>query len=312
MFRFFMKIAIVTGIILSILSGIALALGVRFPSHRLLYMATRGRASDQEIYAVQVERGLSISVTHERVVDGQPLVSPDGRWLIYRPNTETRSYSLINLDTGERQIVPELPEILTLTSFVWLEDDQIEFSVFGVSERRYFTYDPHTDEMQERIDNTIGPQPLVIAGKLNTNFPPIRLPLEDGANYEDWQQITMDDDGFPRFYDPDVASGGGGFLTDNVLNFSLSPDLETFAVPLYRNGQNDVFLVPARGGDPINLTNDSEVETNPVWSPNGRYLAYMVLNGPAREIRIMDVANRDVIYRSDEFLTSNQIVWVGE
>jgi hypothetical protein len=275
-------------------------------------MATHGRANDQQIYIVQVERGLSISVTHERVVDGEPTVSPDGRWLIYRPNTETRSYSLINLDSGERQILPELPEILTLTSVVWLEDDQIELDVFGVSDRQYFRYDPHTNEMHEMIENTIGPQRLIVSGQVPSNFANMAVPLADGADYEDWQQVMIDGDRFPRFYDPDATSGRVDFETLNAMAFSLSPDLETFAVTLNQSGQNDVYLVPARGGDPINPTDNAEVETNATWSLDGRYLAYMVLDGAAREIRIMDVESRNVIYRSDEFLTSNEIVWASD
>lgn len=37
----------------------------------------------------------------------------------------------------------------------------------------------------------------------------------------------------------------------------------------------NIFTIPARGGSPVNVTNDSFVNWNPVWSPDGRYVYFL-------------------------------------
>ncbi len=37
-----------------------------------------------------------------------------------------------------------------------------------------------------------------------------------------------------------------------------------------RGGNNDIYLVNAGGGDPLNLTNNPADDSNPTWSPDGQ------------------------------------------
>jgi serine/threonine protein kinase len=39
--------------------------------------------------------------------------------------------------------------------------------------------------------------------------------------------------------------------------------------------QRDLWTVSARGGDPVQVTNDAAVDWNPVWSPDGQYLYFI-------------------------------------
>jgi serine/threonine protein kinase len=41
-----------------------------------------------------------------------------------------------------------------------------------------------------------------------------------------------------------------------------------------RNGQRDLWTVRPDGTDPVSVTNDIDVDWNPVWSPDGRYLYF--------------------------------------
>ena len=43
---------------------------------------------------------------------------------------------------------------------------------------------------------------------------------------------------------------------------------------VHRGGQRDIWTVPARGGDPVSVTDDAPVDWNPVWSPDGKYLFF--------------------------------------
>ena len=39
-------------------------------------------------------------------------------------------------------------------------------------------------------------------------------------------------------------------------------------------GQRDIFTISAKGGEPVQVTNDASVDWNPVWSPDGKYLYF--------------------------------------
>jgi len=43
---------------------------------------------------------------------------------------------------------------------------------------------------------------------------------------------------------------------------------------LQKGGQRDIWTMPATGGEPVPVTNDSSVDWNPVWSPDGSYLYF--------------------------------------
>ncbi len=42
-----------------------------------------------------------------------------------------------------------------------------------------------------------------------------------------------------------------------------------------KNSQRDIWTVSSRGGDPVRLTNDAELDWNPVWSPDGRFVYFI-------------------------------------
>jgi Tol biopolymer transport system component len=50
----------------------------------------------------------------------------------------------------------------------------------------------------------------------------------------------------------------------------LSPDGSQIAFAAV----GDIYVVPATGGKPVNLTNDSALDTDPAWSPDGASLVY--------------------------------------
>ena len=60
----------------------------------------------------------------------------------------------------------------------------------------------------------------------------------------------------------------------SVEGLSLSPDGETLAFDSDRNGNHDIYTVPASGSEPRQLTTDPLDEFLPTWSPDSRELAY--------------------------------------
>src|SRR5439155_16032370 len=41
-----------------------------------------------------------------------------------------------------------------------------------------------------------------------------------------------------------------------------------------REGKRDIWTVAAGGGEPVPVTNDDDLDWNPVWAPDGKYLYF--------------------------------------
>lgn len=71
-----------------------------------------------------------------------------------------------------------------------------------------------------------------------------------------------------------------------------SPDESMIVFVGTRNGQADLFLIPAEGGNEIQLTDTPQSEYEPVWSPDGTHIAfYYFLDTPdpyIGELYVMD------------------------
>ncbi len=87
----------------------------------------------------------------------------------------------------------------------------------------------------------------------------------------------------PGPYDtPPIALGG-------FQDYSLSPDGSELAfvrntdVPTAVGTGNDVWLVPTSGGQPTLLTKSKANDVSPVYSPDGRYIAYLGMKQPGHE-----------------------------
>ncbi len=85
------------------------------------------------------------------------------------------------------------------------------------------------------------------------------------------------------------------FNDDNDLMPALSPSGADLAFSSDRNGNWDIFVLPASGGRPIQITSASAHELHPSWSADGTKLAYSRLGTSGRwEIWVTDVSNPSV------------------
>jgi Tol biopolymer transport system component/predicted Ser/Thr protein kinase len=75
-----------------------------------------------------------------------------------------------------------------------------------------------------------------------------------------------------------------------IEGIALSPDGIWVAFDSDRSGNQDIYKVPATGGDPIQLTRDVEEDFISSWSPSGREIAYYSFHEGHREIRLMSAA----------------------
>jgi actin-like ATPase involved in cell morphogenesis/cytoskeletal protein RodZ len=72
--------------------------------------------------------------------------------------------------------------------------------------------------------------------------------------------------------DPVVTQLTDGEGEDWVPSFS--PDGATILFASLRDGNYDVYSIPASGGDTTRLTDDPNVDTEPAWSPDGRRFVF--------------------------------------
>ena len=64
------------------------------------------------------------------------------------------------------------------------------------------------------------------------------------------------------------------WMTRQVGRATWSPDGKTIAFVSNMSGRNNLWLVPATGGWPVQLTISDQRQTAPAWSPDGKWIAY--------------------------------------
>ncbi len=65
------------------------------------------------------------------------------------------------------------------------------------------------------------------------------------------------------------------YMTRAIGATAWSPDGKTIAFVSNISGRNNLWLVPAEGGWPTQLTVSDQRQTAPAWSPDGKWIAYM-------------------------------------
>jgi dipeptidyl aminopeptidase/acylaminoacyl peptidase len=64
------------------------------------------------------------------------------------------------------------------------------------------------------------------------------------------------------------------YMTRQVGQATWSPEGKSIAFVSNMSGRNNLWLVPAEGGWPVQLTVSDQRQTAPAWSPDGKWIAY--------------------------------------
>lgn len=78
-------------------------------------------------------------------------------------------------------------------------------------------------------------------------------------------------------------------------NFAISPDEERMAYTDDADGQIDVWVMPAKGGSPLRVTDDKAEDNNLVWTPDGRRLLFSSNRNGVKQIFLATLDGREPV-----------------
>lgn len=176
-----------------------------------------------------------------------PTLSPDGNWLVYatRYNTETGLVKR-NLKTGEEDWL----------AYPVQHDEQESIAPLGVYPAMSFTPDSK---------NLIASY----AGKIH------QLPINGGKAVDIPFEVETDLDFGPQVYFDYPISDDKKMIVNQIRDPKISPD----GKQLVFAALDRLYVMDYPNGTPRRLTNANYVEAMPVWSPDGKFIAYSTWEG---------------------------------
>ncbi|MEZ4585381.1 MAG: hypothetical protein R2909_03150 [Gemmatimonadales bacterium] len=119
-----------------------------------------------------------------------------------------------------------------------------------------------------------------------------RCPSRAWPSIRDAEPVTS---GAQIVEDFDVLPGGGWLLFDSN-----------------QNGNQDIFVQSLSSRRPTQISQDSADEFGPVWSPNGKEVAYYSVVNGVRHVFVMRATGRDVRQVTDDSLGDHQPQWAPD
>ncbi len=216
--------------------------------------------------------------------------SPDGRWLAaVSGNAEFVYHRLGNLGPSALYLfaarcpsaaacapVMVAPPTSLNTSPAWLDAARLMFVSNRGGARDLFVV-----HLNDRGEATDSPVPLSAGHDMHTVSA-----AADGRTlaYSVFRQSS-------NIWSVDVSAGVPRGLSDatrvtsgqqTVEGLDLSPDGRWLVFDANRTGQQDIYLVPAAGGDPERVVSTPQDKFHPTWSPDGSEIAFHTFHNGVR------------------------------
>ena len=250
------------------------------------------------LWKITLGENVAYELTAGPTYDSSPDWSPDGRWIVYTAEEDTRNINLMLLDveTGEARpltngshlnLDPRWSPDGTRIAYVstspngWfnifilpIENGQAGEPIQVTQDHPYHTRRLYFGLYDLHIQPTWSPDGQELIGLSNRG-----IPLGSGALWR-----------FPAEAD--------GFATATVIHREetlyrtrpdWSPDGARIVYSAHLGGEhNNLFVLPADGGEPYKLTFGDWDHFHPRWSPDGHRIAYVSNQHGLTDIRILE------------------------
>jgi dipeptidyl aminopeptidase/acylaminoacyl peptidase len=264
--------------------------------------------TNSEIYVMDAEGGNIRNLTNNPAADNHPRWSPDGKSILFISSRKNGSQAWLMPRVGGEPI-----QLTDLSIGV----GDAEWSPNGA--KLIFSADVYPEcGAVDSCNNTIDE---------STSNGPLKAHIADNLLYRHWtfwkdgkrthtflfdialRKLT---DLTPGNYDaPAWEQGGTGFTFsadgNEVCYVSNHDDVEATST------NKDLWIVPATGGAPKNITAaNPSYDSNPVYSPDGKYIAYKTQRTPAYESDLIQIALYDRASGTSTILTDKFNNWVND
>jgi dipeptidyl aminopeptidase/acylaminoacyl peptidase len=242
------------------------------------YYSKETNRGNSDIWIVPFSGGEPTKLTNDKAADFHPRFSPDGKKLAFISGRSGKAQIwILPLDGGEAMQLTNL----------WTGASSVEWSPDG----KYLAFvsrvypDAKSDEENKKRD-------------LKKAKSKVKARIIDHLLYRHWASWRNDkwshlfiipaEGGTPRdltpgYYDVPAISLGGNPA------FSFSPDGKEICFEMNTDPEvaistnNDLFVVPVSGGEPKRITVNKANDNQPIYSPDGRYIAFRAHRRPGFE-----------------------------
>jgi Tol biopolymer transport system component len=208
-----------------------------------------------------------------------PTFTSDGEAVVYSVHDVPNRVSLMKLDLADGS-----QELVHPT----LNDHQFDAAFSGDGRYHCFAMSSGSPQLVLVIKDLLEKRETVFRpdGARSTARTPQFLPDASRVIF------TLSAPGGQQIASVDINGGDLKRLTQSTgINCwpSVSPNGKQIAFSSSRDGNFDVYIMPAAGaGDVQRLTQSGQRETRPAWSPDGTRIAFTSLRGGNHELFVMD------------------------
>lgn len=240
----------------------------KYLAYVVTYLSKETNTSNSDIWIVK-EDGENVQITRNPKADFHPRWSPDGKELFFISVRES-SPQIYRIKLGGGEPVKVSDIYLGVSSFIISPDGK---NIAFVSETYPDCKDDKCNKEKEEAKEKSKLRVRIYEGLLFRHWNTWRdekrnhifIMNSDGGDVRDLTKGNYDA--------PPIALGGNP-------DYSFSPDGKEIAFTMNTDPvvaistNNDVFVIPVEGGEPRKISKGKGNDNQPVYSPDGKYIAF--------------------------------------